>query len=771
MLHQDVSFHLNPNPRIVREKSCLDTIAKVIPQLVFNAEGEQAFHPVDSRVSYAWDNQKSDREADLCFRVDEASNAIILVLKNLLSNYFRENPLVFGVDANAIMIPHDYIPRFLNEICRAVSLYKEGHYSLVRDFYHVGPEAVVHQSLDEQTKIILQDKFNKRHKAYRSTPRMQGMLSTALHYANGGGISAPLFKKVHHAVSSELEIYERLNALVHAYHLGDKPAGVKISDSFENRLKESDNRPRLAETYGDLLTIIHHGDMFYEISDAFLAQPDIQLAYVSPDNLFRCGSAALTGNRGTVEESLARVSNYVPTALAQAELHADDPQRVLCSLYQNLQPTGKTLKLSSACGIYYLSGQTIPEYIKRADAKAYSEFAYERLHLAREMAYEAQNPVTTQYAENRLLESSEESTGYEDKYPAHKKEPHRVDGVKFLDACGVVRDVSVVGMVGLDGKVGPRGSIAARVSFQDIDQHTMQGRDEQGRFSLTKAAQFYESQWARAFQSVLESNVKLFILNPVGCGVFDPSSDGSTYTLASAQGFAKALQAMLPDLMKADIKLILPIYDMKKVYRHYQAEIKKQFENDPVIKVIGGTDEFCVSTISQKYRELGGKQYEIEGKSLDEILAHAFQKDRKTRQALIALKYLKLDEHHQLVIGDLAPQPVHDSFERISNAASQCRVRELIIEEYKKQRGWFYKSNERKSVMFDIFSATLEDMVKRALEKEGTTRRTLINLGYFQRQQQPASTMLVLNDHGVPPCIRDLYEKNTHAPRVKAAPN
>lgn len=752
---------LNLTPSVIRGKHYLSTIANIVGQLLVREEGDVlAFgkrgvsvnHHAEGLSITACDAKDDNNMSALC---------------DLLRGYFLENhPELVNVvrmegepspghgrlAKRYLVINHEAIPCFLNEICHAVSLYKDKNYSLVRDFYNIRPEGGA-GLLAEAEANALRAAFQQHHKAYSASEKTQTRVYGAAHWANGAKATAPLFKKAHHSVSSEDELYQRLNALIHAYHLQDAQIGEKVLDDFHDKITEKDERIRVADVYDDdFFTMIEHGDMFYEISEQFKKNPDVELAYVSPDNLFRCGSAALTGNRGTVEECLARVSSYVPRGLAEAEVHQDDPQTVLYHLYKNRQPTGSSVKLSAACGVYYLAGQTIPEYITREDVRAYSEFAYERLHLAREMAGQAD---------------------YEDKYPLHKTMPHFVPDVHLLDAQGKVRRVGVLGMVGIDGKARDAGSIASQIGFSDTDLQDKNDRDDKGNFSFFKTIDFYKAQWRAAFEEIIRAqnpehrqDKKVFILNPVGCGAFDPSKDGSMYTKASAQGFSEALLAYKQSLKDANIQLVLPVYDMKKVWPHYKDAVYAALRTIPKRVVIGGTSESCQEIIHKKYLELSGKKFDIEHKTLEEILAHAIQKDGKTRHALITLGYLALKADNTVVLGALAPGAVRVAFDAVKDCNSKQRIKERIIQQYKAVRGFIYKDNHAKKDAFDIFSANLEAIIAHAELKEGNTRHALIKLNYFHMEGK----RLVLNTYDVPAPVVDAFNARhpVPAPQLQA---
>lgn len=746
---------LNPNPKVVREKDYLYTIAKIVGQVLQHDDGSlplnehgvsAAYHPQDGRLCLS------------AIRDDE--DELIRQLKGLLCEQFGPDaadleeslPSSAGRSGKCnLLINHHILPRFLNEVCHAVSLYNSGNYSLVRDFYGVAPEGGLRffDVLSDAVKNNLRAVFEEQHKAYRACEKTQTNAYALAHWANGAIMTASFFKRVHHSASSEDELYQRLNALIHTYHLRECRVGEKISPAFQDRMTAKDEHARVADVHGEdqkngVLTLVHSGDMFFEISQHFKDNPGVRMAYVSPDNLFRCGSAALTGNRGTVEECLVRVSDYVPRALEDANLHKDDPQLVLRHLYQNLQPTGNTLTLGGACGVYYLTGQTIPEYIPRADARAYSEFAYERLHLAREMA-------------------NKQEAGYEDRYPQHKQQPHLVRSVRFLDAQGVVREVDVLGMVGINGKVRRANSKASQVSFDDSDLQDQHGRNEQGQFDFNKTKTFYCEQWCQAFEVVLSAQprINVFMLNPVGCGAFDPSKNGETYTKASAEGFAAALARYRESLKNANIKLVLPVYDMAKVWGRYKESIDLELSDDEPSSqvVLGGTRESCHAAICKAYRELGGKDFDIEHKSLEEILAHAMQKDRKTREALIKIGYFAL-KAGVLVMGPLAPQVLHHAFVSLKKDTPEY-IKELIIEAYKAERGWFYKNSQSRREAFDIYSATLEEIFAHAREKGGNTRNALMMLKYVQLDC--VNNRLVLNDDGDEIILTQVVKDAFHA--------
>lgn len=739
-------YRFNPNAVVTRESNCLRSLEKAIPTLLQNERGKLDFEYEPVSVGYydVDDVLGEDYKYGLCIGFPLCQQDFMKALFETLQDAYGDQAvrqvlgdvLVGGTPTKdpintVIVINHKFVPRFLNEICHAVALYND-HYSMVRDFYCI-QEGVDHhlffnnKEIDKEIKYALHHTYQRLHMAYYVSARLQTKLSTMAHSANGAHYLAPLFKKFHHGVSSDVEIYERLNALIHAYHLNEK----NDIPGFQNRLEDDAERVRKAEVYENVLTVVHHGDMFYEISDIFKKNPNARLAYVSPDNQFRCGSAALTGNRGSVEEALVRVSDYVPKALQSVALDPRDPQAVLVQLYQQLSPTGGQLRLTSACGIYYLAGQTIPEYVPFAQATAYSEYAYERLHSAREMA------------KNQLREGA--CPNYQDGYALQKINPHRVNDVRFLDAQGRVRQVSVVGMVGLDGKRAKPGSVADQIGFDDNHDHDDKGLHD-GKFNLTKAIEFYKDQWSKAFESVLYDNhpINVLVLNPVGCGAFDPSKDGHTYTRASAQGFSEAFKEKKAEFLRQGIQVILPIYDMKKVYPHYKEAINHIYDRGiPLVKTgIGGTEALYLAHIRQKYEEMGGKKFDMDGKSLLEVIAHALTKPRKMRDALFALGYLKQDKTDKIMVGDYAPVSVKTAFDAVNDSKHELRVREVIVEEYKHAQGLFHKNK------FDIAHTNLEGMIEHGLNKKGNMQKALIKLGYVK----PA--MVGVSDETVPECVR-----------------
>lgn len=745
-------YRFNPNAIVTRESNCLRSIAKIIPTLLKDAQGNLPFAVEKVSVGYfprglvGIQQDGQSYKDSLCIGFTLNQDDFAQAFSALLTETFGEDSNsyliaghtpVMGADQNTnslVVIKHQFVPRFLNEICHAVALYNN-HYSMVRDFYCIlegvdNDQFVNNKMINDDIRRSLLETYQKLHMAYHFSARLQTRLPAMAHSANGAHYLAPLFKKFSHGVSSDVEIYERLNALIHGYHLNEK----NEIPGFQNRLEDDAERARMVDVYGDdLLTLIHHGDMFYEISEIFKKDGDAKVAYVSPDNLFRCGSAALTGNRGSVEEALVRASDYVPKALQSVALDPRDPQGVLMQLYQHLSPTGAQLRLTSACGIYYLAGQTIPEYVPLAQAKAYSEYAYERLHLAKEMV-NGEFPVTCR--------------DYQDRYAMTKQNPHRVDNVSFLDAQGRVRNVSVVGMVGLDGKRAEPGSMAAKLGFDDKPDHDAKGWGNDKKFNMMNVVNFYKDQWIKAFRAVVYAQpaIKTFVLNPVGCGAFDPSSDGATYTRASAQGFAEALVAMRYSLEDAGIQLILPIYDMKKVYPHYKKAIDEMmlmmFKIRPqAVSCIGGTEASCLALIRQKYEAMGGKKFDMKEKSLLEVIAHALTKPRKMRDVLFVLKYLKKDEAGKVTLGDCAPSNVKAAFHEVNNPKHALRVKEDILEEYKHVQGLFHKNK------FDVAHASLDDIIKHARDKEGNMQKALINL-------YAKPSLMGGNDDAVPECVR-----------------
>ncbi|HEU5280455.1 MAG TPA: hypothetical protein VFU82_00510 [Gammaproteobacteria bacterium] len=743
---------LNPNIQMTYQQNCLLTIETGVRQLLVDANGGLPLEKINIRVSYLslFESESHYQEKHLSLSIGISNRELCDTLARLLNNYFHnenqpdenqiyldtavlsKNPRAITKKNKAepivacVVIPHLHIPRFLNEILRGVMLYShhDYSYSLVRDFYLVGPEGKrAKVKFDEELKLreLLNAKYNELHQVYNLSQKMQTRIMALAHRGNGAEVGVSLFKKINHSASSQEELYQRLNALVHAYHLGE--VGSRV-DGFIDKISAKDERARITETTEDgLLKFIHHGDMFYEVSKLLKDKPDLNLAFVSPDNLFRAGSAALVGGKGSLEESIARVSNYIPCVLAQAELHPSDPQAVLCSLYSHLQPTGLSLTLGKACGVYHLEGQTIPEYIARENVKAVSEFAYNALHLAREMATE----------EN-------------DKYPSYKTTPHLTPRVKFLDAQGVVRSVSVVGMVGIDGRCRRPGSFADQVAFADSDLQDQHGFNQNHAFDLDKAKTFYAAQWMASFDAVLASDVQVFVLNPVGCGAFDPS-DGSQFTEASAQGFAVAFSEKKDRLRQKGIQLIFPVYDMEKVYERYSQALNDVQLQPNRTDCEGGTPESCCAIIAKKYRELNGKKFDIENKTLPEILAHALQKPRKTREALIALRYCSMDAHGQLALNGYAPQPVQEAYNALTQnqeAVACIKIKELIVEAYKKQHGR----------QLDLGNKTLAGIIAHALEKRGKTLAALMALDYLQLNDQGE---IVLCPGDVPAPVRQAH--------------
>lgn len=748
----------NPNVIITREKTWQKTLAKVVPQLLIDAHGRLLFKDVEVRVGYlpagAGFPAEHDYKIFLAVSVmgENSKPGLVSALQTLLNERWatQENRQPVGFSENAFMdispqmprgnycmlyIDHAFLPRFLNEICRGVNLYADNHYSLVRDVYCIAPDAG-DPSMARGDVGAFQAIFRDLHQAYGVSQKMQTRLMHLAHRASGADHGASLFKKIHPAASSKDELYERLNALVHAYHLNED----ERIQGFSNRLTDEAERTRLVDVYGDnFLTLVHDGDMFYEISEIFKQSPDAKVAYVSPDNLFRCGSGALLGGRGSVEESLARVSNYVPKALAQAQLDSSDPQFVLYQLYLSLQPMGGKVPLSAACGVYYLAGQEIPEYINREDVNAYAEYAYERLHLAREMA----------------------KVKGDDNYAKHKTMPHLVPDVNFLDAQGVVRKVSVVGMVGIDGRSHRSGSVASQLGFEDSDLQDQHGFNAQGQYDILKTINFYKEQWCFAFDEILHDQYQdtIFVLNPVGSGVFDPSKDGSRFTRASAQGFAEALQSKRDDLRRHGVTLVLPIYDMRKVYPHYSQALFACLRVKPTRACIGGSEQSCLLAIRNESLALKGGKFDIEQASLEAILAHAVEKPGKTRHVLLALGYLEINAKNALVLSDLAPGPVRVAYERIQAADGELRVKERIIAEYKKARGWLYKQSEGKADGFNIFTADLTGIIEHAIEKDGNTRLALMNLGYVDVLMKANTVVLSDNNRNIPQIFREKFDE------------
>lgn len=757
-------LRLNPNIKMTYQPNCMDTIASGVKQLLIDAKGEFPLAKVNMRVSYLspseYDSDYQDANVSLSIGLSNLDLCDALI--ELLNQYFSEGahvgrdvPVYFEKEIlsrnprtkrahnkkrpieGCVVIAHPYIPRFLNEICRAVSLYSHRHYSysLVRDFYLTGPEGA-HATVahDDKLRMALNKKYDALHQAYNFNPNVM--------YSGG----------------EKEALYQRLNALAHAYHLGEVGASMP---GFVNKITAKDERAQIVNRYRDnFLTLIRDGDLFYQLSKLWKDDPALRVAFISADNPFYPGDVAFTGGGGTPEAMLARVSNYLPRMLAQAELDQHDPQSILNNLYAHLQPTGLSLSLGEACGLFYLNGQTIPEYIARENVGAYATFGVNSLSAARSMA--AHPPAN-----------------YQDKYPVHKRTPHWVPGVKMLDAQGVVRSVNVV---------------SVNLDYSSLGS-TFQAEQD-----------FYKEQWAIAFDAVL-NHVDVLVL-----------CDVSRHLIFS---LSEVLARKADGLNEHGIRLIMPVdASQPNVYASYCGVMRIHLGNAQNPECQGGTAESCHAAIVKKYRELkgskfdienktlveiwahalekdrktrsvlkalgylavnevdelvphplapqpmkeayqaalnqdsperikerivevykklGGSKFDIQNKTLREILAHALTKDRKTRAALIALNYLEINANGELVLTGAVPDPVRNEYHLARDQHSSQYVKEIIIEAYKKLKGsFFYQRSEDLKTSFDISTASLEDIIAHAFEKDGITRQALLDLHYlnFNDNQQ-----------------------------------
>lgn len=139
--------------------------------------------------------------------------------------------------------------------------------------------------------------------------------------------------------------------------------------------------------------------------------------------------------------------------------------------------------------------------------------------------------------------------------------------------------------------------------------------------------------------------------------------------------------------------------------------------------------------IKYHYDESFGGKFDMSNRSLQEVMAHAREKNGKTRDVLIQLSLLKLDPvDGQVVLNDHVPDFIQGAFNAVKDDDSELRVKDRIIAEYKNVRGFLYKHSEARTKNFDIFSSKtrLVHIIKHAIEKDGNTRAALVNLGYLE---------------------------------------
>lgn len=769
-------FTLNPSVSMTYHHNCMETIESGIQQLLIDANGEFPLAKANVRVSYLYLPESSqDYQANhLSLSIVLSDAALADQLKDFLNHYFMQGnphldqPPVFlsnDILANnpramnqrnklapmkaCIAIPHAFIPRFLNEVCRGVSLYShhDHTYSLVRDFYLVGPEGeritVAH---DDKIRAQLNTRYQSLHRVYNENNK-------------------PLPQ------ASEVDAnHERLNALVHAYHLGRVN---ELMPGFSDKIRPEDRRAELIATCGDdSLHLIYQGDIFYEASKGFLQNPDLRLGFVSPMNASKVGAEALVGGRGEREAAMARVTNLVPRVLAEAGLRPDHPQAVLNDIYAHLQPTGQMLTLGEACGVYYLQGQTIPEYVSKNDVSAYLAFAENTLRSAHLGEAPANQPLQTQFVPN----------------------------VKWLDAQGVVRSVLVARVNFSFWANNEAEDVFYKNRWLDVFNQVLQPNHHVDALILHDAFELSPGHAVRGFAEALGERREA--LAAAGIRLIMPVGDQQSQAyLAYYNNIAAIFPGQLQERCVGGTaeSCVAAIAEKYQALGGHQFDLKNKtladilahglqkprktraallaldyleltpqggiglhpMAPDSVREAYGvvqddNSAERVKERIVEAYKKHKGSKFDIQNKSLIEILAHALQKDRTTRSALFALNYLEVSEAGALVLSASAPQPLIDAYQHVQAALSTQRIIETIIEAYKDLKGrLFYLRSDAKKRVFDITNASLEDIIAHAKRKDRKTRQAMIALGYVTLDNDN----LLQPTEGAPEAFKEAFER------------